>query len=86
MCVALTNRGITFETEKTVRVEFEHSVIGTHRLDLVVDGIVVELKAVKEVADVHKNQLLSYLRASGFRVGILFNFNSSPLFIKRIVN
>jgi GxxExxY protein len=48
--------------------------------------IVVELKAVKEVVEVHRNQLLSYLRPADLRVGLLINFNSSPLFIKRVVN
>jgi GxxExxY protein len=85
MCVALSHREISFETEVPVSVEFEGEVVGHHRLDLVVEGIVVELKAVREVHDVHRHQLLSYLKASGLQSGLL-NFNASPLFIKRIVN
>lgn len=86
-CVALTNRGIPFETQKAVRVGFEGSEIGIHKLDLIVgQEIVVELKAVKEILDLHHNQVRSYLKASRLKVGLLINFNSSPLFIKRIVN
>ena len=77
---------IPFETQKAVTIEFEGKEIGTHRLDLVAgEEIVVELKAVKEILEVHRNQVLSYLRATNLRVGLLINFNSSPLFIKRVV-
>lgn len=77
---------IPFETQKAVTIEFEEKEIGTHRLDLVAgEEIVVELKAVKEILEVHRNQVLSYLRATNLRVGLLINFNSSPLFIKRVV-
>lgn len=86
MCVALSNRHIPFVTEVTITVEFEGSVVGRHRLDLVVEGIVVELKAVKEIHDVHRHQVLSYLKASGLRTGLLLNFNASQLLIKRIVH
>jgi GxxExxY protein len=60
--------------------------LGGTELDLVVDDIVVELKAVKEIHDVHRHQLLGYLKASGLQTGVLLNFSASPLFIKRIVN
>jgi GxxExxY protein len=86
MCVALTNRQIAFATEVPVTVEFEGIVVGRYRLDLVVEDIVVELKAVREILDVHKHQVLSYLKASRLNTGLLLNFNASQLFIKRIVN
>ena len=87
MCVALRNRSIGFETQRGVAIEFEGAEVGVHKLDLVVGReIVVELKAVKEVVEIHRNQLLSYLKAANLRVGLLINFNSSPLYIKRVVN
>lgn len=61
-------------------------MVGRHRLDLVAHGIVVELKAVSMILDVHKHQVLSYLKASRLKTGLLLNFNASQLFIKRIVN
>ena len=87
MCVALTNRSIQFETEKAVAVKFEGMEVGIHKLDLVAGNeIVIELKAVKEVVEIHRNQLLSYLKASNLKIGLLINFNSVPFFIKRVVN
>jgi len=59
------------------------------RVDLVVnDCVIVELKSVEQVLPIHRAQLLSYLRLSGFRLGLLINFNVPRLVmgIKRIVN
>ena len=58
-----------------------------HRLDLLVEKkIIIELKAVKEFADIHFAQLRSYLRATGLKIGLLLNFSRPTLEIKRIVN
>ena len=83
----LTLRGIPFERQKDIRVTYKGQVIGKHRLDLVVDGkIILELKAVSELNDVFRQQLLSYLKASGLRLGILINFGTPRVECKRIVN
>lgn len=87
LCVALTNRKIPFETQKPVTVSFEGTEVGIHRLDLIIDNeIVVELKAVKCLNEIHEKQLRSYLKASNLKVGLLLNFNASILAIKRVVN
>ena len=58
-----------------------------HRLDLLVEKkIIVELKAVKELTDIHFAQLRSYLKAAGLRVGLLLNFAKPTLEIRRVVN
>lgn len=60
-----------------------------YRLDLLVEGsVIVELKAVSELTALHKAQLLSYLKLSGNKVGLLINFNVVHLRegIKRLVN
>jgi GxxExxY protein len=60
-----------------------------YRLDLLVeDAVVVELKSVQQLLPIHTAQLLSYLRAGDFRVGLLFNFHAIHLRdgIKRVVN
>jgi GxxExxY protein len=60
--------------------------VGRSRVDLIVAGeIVVELKAVNGLRDIHFAQLKSYLRATRLRVGLLFNFNAPTLVIKRMV-
>jgi GxxExxY protein len=86
MEVALTHRGITFERQKELHVFFEGVDVGVQRLDLVVgEQIILELKAVKELAEVHYCQLKSYLKATGLHVGLLLNFNAPTLVIKRVV-
>jgi GxxExxY protein len=87
-CLELQSRKIPFESEKSVTVKYRETPIALHRLDLVVYGsIVVELKAVKCLEPVHQAQLLSYLKASGLRVGLLMNFAGSTLRqgLKRVV-
>jgi GxxExxY protein len=84
--VALRNRGIMYQSQREVLVFYEGEEVGVHRLDLVVeDQIVVELKAVKQLEDIHFAQVRSYLKATRLEVGLLMNFNASTLLVKRIV-
>jgi len=85
--IELSENGINFEFQKEVRIKYLGTSIGTHRLDLLVENnIILELKAVKELADIHFAQLRSYLKATGLKVGLLLNFAKPTLEIKRIVN
>ena len=75
-----------YQPQREVTVFFEGEEVGIHRLDLVVeDQIVVELKAVKALEDIHFAQVKAYLNASRLAVGLLLNFNAPKLIIKRIV-
>lgn len=86
LCTAFRHRGIVYECQKEVPIFFEAEELGVHRLDLVVEGkLVVELKAIKALEDVHFAQLRSYLKATGLQVGLLLNFNSPTLVVKRVV-
>jgi GxxExxY protein len=86
MEVALGYREIPYERQKDIHVFFDEEDVGVHRLDLVVgDQIIVELKAVKALEDIHFAQLKSYLRATGTHVGLLLNFNAPTLVIKRVI-
>ncbi len=87
MAVPLNHRNIPFVVQKEINIFFEGENVGLHRLDLIVeDQIIVELKAVKELEDIHFAQLKSYLTATRVRIGLLLNFNAPALVIKRIVN
>lgn len=87
MRMELAKRGLKFESQRKIEIAYDGQVIGVHILDLVVEEqIVVELKAVEALQPVHYAQLRSYLRATGLRVGLLLNFNSSALVIKRVIN
>lgn len=86
MKVALRNRTMLYESEKEITIVFEGEDVGTHRIDLLVGSeIIIELKAVKALEDIHFAQLRSYLKATGLHVGLLMNFNSPTLVVKRVV-
>jgi len=77
----LTLRGIRFVAQKVCPISYKGLLIeNAYRLDLLVEGkLVVELKAVDALADVHEAQVLTYLKFSGCEVGLLVNFRSRLL-------
>lgn len=76
LCLELDAMGIPFQRQLVVPISYRDRVIGANRLDLVVgECLVVEIKAVDALAPIHSAQLLSYLKAAGFRLGLLINFN-----------
>ncbi len=88
MSIELELEGIAFKREVAVPVSYRGRPLRVHRLDLVVaDCLIVELKAVDRLEAVHQSQLVSYLRASGLRAGLLMNFNTPVLksALRRIV-
>ena len=67
-CLELTKRGMAFSRQTTVRILYEGTDIGSHRLDLIIDGAVVgEIKAVKAIEDLHLATVLSYFRQRALR-------------------
>jgi GxxExxY protein len=87
LAIALAKTGLQFARELRVGVTFQGRPIGEHRLDLLVEErVVVELKAVEGLARVHYAQVRSYLRATSLRVGLLLNFESPTLEVRRILN
>lgn len=89
LCVELASMGILFERQVEAVVEYKGVPLRSQRLDVVVDkSIIVELKAVERVQDVHRAQLLSYLRMAKLPLGLLINFNTAHLRdgLSRILN
>jgi len=84
----LQSRGVSFESQKWLRLSYKGEPLEQkYKADLVCcDSIVVELKAVKEVTNEHRAQVLNYLKASGLRLGLLVNFGHYPkATVERIV-
>ena len=82
----LALQNIPFEPQKHIKVEYKGAAIADYYLDLVVDDwIDVELKAVNQLVPVHQSQVISYLKASGLRLGLLFNFGEQSLVYKRVI-
>jgi GxxExxY protein len=73
----LLQRGLAVEREKAIRVKYKDVRIDCgYRIDLLVQNVVVvELKAVEKLEPIHAAQMLTYLKLSGYRVGLLINFN-----------
>jgi GxxExxY protein len=74
---AVRRRGLLVETQKLVPIEFEGMHLSAAlRMDMLVDGcLIVEVKAIDSLLPVHKAQVLTYLKLSGHRLGLLINFN-----------
>ncbi|MBE9542827.1 MAG: GxxExxY protein [Proteobacteria bacterium] len=91
-CLAyeLPDRGLSVERQKALPVRYRGvNVDCGYRIDLLVEGkVIVELKAVERLEAIHKAQLISYLKLSGCKVGLLINFNVKVLKdgIRRLVN
>lgn len=88
VCIELRERGIRFETEKRLDVTYKGRRLHGQRLDLLVEAsVVLEIKAVSQLEEIHGSQLVSYLRATGLQGGLLVNFNVRVLKagVRRIV-
>ena len=86
----LTLNGIPVKTQVEIEINYKGTNLGNGlRLDVLVDNtLIVELKSVEELKPLHHKQLLTYLRLTDKRIGLLINFNTENLKdgIKRIVN
>lgn len=88
MCIELAAQGLSFEREKPIVVVYREVALEGHRLDLLVGGcVVVELKAVIRLEQIHRAQVISYLHAIKQRAGLLINFRVPilPKGLERIV-
>ena len=81
-------RGIPYEREKKIQIMYKGKPLGEpFRADFVCyDKIIVELKAVEELLSIHRAQVLNYLKATGFRLGILVNFGEQMARIERLLH
>ena len=85
LALELGSRGLCVEREVRIDVKFEGHTVGHYRMDMVVNRIaVVEVKAGSAMAEADQRQLLNYIRAGSFPVGLLLHFGPDPRF-KRFV-
>src|SRR5262245_37357350 len=82
----LGSRGFPIQTEMVVDIVYKGERIGQHRMDLIVaNKVVVELKCVSKLADIHRAQTISYLKATGIPLGLVLNFAGTSLTWHRII-
>jgi len=86
----LRQAGLKAECQKPFPVVYERNILETgFRLDIIVENkVILEIKSVDQLADVHHKQLLTYLKITGVKLGLLINFNTTDIngSIIRIVN
>ena len=79
MAIELRKLGIKYLQQAPINVHYENEMVGEHFADLLVDNrVIVEIKATKALAEEHEAQLLNYLKATPYEVGLLINFGPKP--------
>ena len=86
LLVELRSNGLKTDSQVPIKVEYKSENVGEYFADIVVeDQVILELKAVDKLQKIHEAQLLNYLKATGFKVGMLVNFTYPKAEIKRFV-
>lgn len=87
MLIELSVRGHKVDKEKQILVTYRNEQIGEYFLDLVVDDkVILELKAISEILPIHKQQALSYVRATGLPLAMVINFGGESVTHARIAH
>jgi len=87
LMIELIENGLYPEKEKPISVKYKNKIVGNYYADLLVnEQVIVEIKAVKTLNEIHQAQLLNYLKATNLKLGLLINFGSPRVQIKRMVN
>lgn len=85
LAILLEELGMMVEQQKPIKVYFHNRVVGEYIADMVINDVVLlELKAVEHLADVHSAQLLNYLKSTEIEVGLLLNFGPQAEFRRKI--
>ena len=86
LLMELKARGIAAAAQYPIKVRYKDQIVGEYFADLLVeDQVIIELKTVNKIENIHEAQLLNYLKATGIKVGFLVNFKSTKADIKRLV-
>lgn len=82
----LALRGLKVEAQKQIQIFYKEEDVGTYFADLIVnDQILIELKTVETLSNLHKAQVLNYLKATGLKLGLLINFGKERVESIRLV-
>ena len=86
LAIEFERAGLQFQRQHTLFIQYASRNVGEHRLDFLVEkAIVVELKAITALEDIHFAIARSYLKAARLKHGLLFNFATMPLTVKRVI-
>ncbi len=86
LSLEMQQQGLSFSREHEMQIHYKGIEIGTRRVDFFVEEkVMVEIKAVIQLEDVHLAQAINYLEAYGLEIGLLINFGSRSLQFKRVI-
>ena len=86
LLIELIGKGLKALNQVPIQVKYKGQTVGEYYADIVVeDQIILELKAVDKLQKIHEAQLLNYLKATGFKIGLLVNFRHPKAEIKRFI-
>lgn len=86
LAIELEEKGLSFIREQEMQIEYKGISIGTRRVDFFIeDKIMLEIKAVIKLEDVHLAQAINYLEAYNLEIGLLINFGSKSMQFKRLM-
>lgn len=87
LAIEMASQGIDFSREHEMQIQYKGHEIGTRRVDFFVEGkIMVEIKAIINLEDVHLAQAMNYVEAYELEIGLLINFGAKSLQHKRVHN
>ena len=87
LAIEMAEQGLTFLRELEMQIYYRAKEIGTRRVDfLVEDKVMVELKALTMLEDIHLAQAINYLEAYNLEIGLLINFGAQSLEYRRVIN
>jgi GxxExxY protein len=86
LALELKARGFDVEQQRPIQVRYREEVVGIYQADLMIAGaVIIELKAVEHLDRSHRAQCLNYLRATGLTTGLVINFGSAKVEVRRVV-
>ena len=86
LLIELRERGLEAENQVSIKVNYKSEIVGEYLADIIVNSLVIlEIKAIETLQKVHEAQLLNYLNATGYKIGLLVNFTHPKAVIKRFI-
>jgi len=86
LLIELRKRGLTAENQVPIKVKYKGAEVGEYYADIVVENqVILEIKAIESLQKIHEAQLLNYLKATGYKIGLLVNFKHPKAEVKRFV-
>lgn len=87
LMIELADNGLFPEKEKAITIYYKDKIVGEYYADILVNNqVIIETKAIKTLTEVHQAQLLNYLKATDLKLGLLINFGTPKVQIKRMIN